>query len=144
MNLMRFFQRNHKDHEQVDRCARQVLRAAANNTAEIEAAASSPFLYARVQMHIKIQQTHGVRLSYWIPLSRVSAEAIPIMALVTGLTVTAMWSMSLAAPVNPAIVDEDIFFEAGGTGVDRIVLSDGTSLSREDIFSVIIEPESVR
>ena len=58
------FKANHQNEEQSDRTGRLVLLAAARNDDEIEAAATSPFLYTRLRARIVAVRAGGATAGF--------------------------------------------------------------------------------
>ena len=60
--------------EMLERVAREVVRASAAGEAEAQAAADSPFLYARVRAHIEEERRRREAGEGWLALFRVLVE----------------------------------------------------------------------
>src|ERR1700730_18233213 len=85
--------------EESDRAGRLVLLAAARNDDEVEAAASSPFLFARVRTRIAEEQGRRGEAGDWLSLLFVARRAIPAMALVAVIAaILTVWSIQPTAP----------------------------------------------
>src|SRR5712692_8647981 len=105
------FKSNQEKDEQLDRAGRIVLRAAASDEAECDAAASSPFLFTRVRAAIAEEQRRREDAGGWLSIFFVARRAVPAMALVTLLAaILTVWSAQLGAPASP--VDDDALFGA--------------------------------
>ena len=94
------FMANRQTNEQLDRAGRLVLLGAIGSEAEIEAAASSPFVFTRTRAaigeeHRRLDETGG-----WLSLFLVARRAVPVMALVAVLAaILTVWSAQLSAGI---------------------------------------------
>jgi hypothetical protein len=124
--------------EELDRVAKLVLEAASANASDIEAAASSPFLFSRIRASInkgaEAEDSRG-----WLSLIQVAWRAVPAMALVAimaaGLTV---WSAQ-RTPAPVAQTDDEPLIGALDPGVEQTVLASRNGPSREEIFNIVVE-----
>jgi hypothetical protein len=131
------FKSNSPQNEELDRVAKLVLKAASASESDIEAASSSPFLFARIRASINEGPEPDSR--GWLSLIQVAWRAVPAMALVAimaaGLTV---WSTQ-TAPVPVAQADDEPLIGALDPGVERTVLASRNGPSREEVFNIIVE-----
>jgi len=131
------FKSNSPQNEELDRVAKLVLMAASASESDIEAASSSPFLFARIRASINEGPEPDSR--GWLSLIQVAWRAVPAMALVAimaaGLTV---WSTQ-TAPVPVAQADDEPLIGALDPGVERTVLASRNGPSREEVFNIIVE-----
>lgn len=131
------FKSNSPQNEELDRVAKLVLKAASASESDIEAASSSPFLFARIRASINEGTEPDSR--GWLSLIQVAWRAVPAMALVAimaaGLTV---WSTQ-TAPVPVAQTDDEPLIGALDPGVEKTVLASRNGPSREDVFNIIVE-----
>ena len=131
------FKSDSPQNEELDRVAKLVLKAASASESDIEAASSSPFLFARIRASINEGPEQDAR--GWLSLIQVAWRAVPAMALVAimaaGLTV---WSTQ-TAPVPVAQADDEPLIGALDPGVERTVLASRNGPSREDVFNIIVE-----
>ena len=129
------FKSDQERDEQLDRAGLILLRAAAADEAEIEAAAS-PFLFTRVRAAIA-QQRPREDTSGWLSIFFVARRAVPAMALAALLTaVMTVWSL-LGTPA--ATVDDDALFEIPGPGVEQAVLTDRNGLPPEEVLNIVVD-----
>ncbi len=132
------FESNPEQNEQLDRAGRMVLRAAAADEAETEAAAVSPFLFTRVRAAIAEEQRRVEDAGGWLSIFFVARQAIPTMALIALLTaILTVWSAQLGAPASPA--DDDALFGAPGAGVEQAVLADRNGLPPDEVFNIVVD-----
>ena len=131
------FKSNSPQNEELDRVAKIVLKAASASESDLEAASSSPFLFARIRASINEGPEPDSR--GWLSLIQVAWRAVPAMALVAimaaGLTV---WSTQ-TAPVPVAQADDEPLIGALDPGVERTVLASRNGPSREEVFNIIVE-----
>jgi hypothetical protein len=133
------FQSNSPQNEELDRVGRLVLKAASASESDIEAAASSPFLFTRVRAAINDAGREPEESRGWLSIIQVAWRAVPAMALVAimaaGLTV---WSThSALAPIAQA--DDEPLIGALDPGVEQTVLTSRNGLSREEVFNIVVE-----
>ncbi|HVS83520.1 MAG TPA: hypothetical protein VHE60_17455 [Pyrinomonadaceae bacterium] len=134
------FQSDPKMNERLDRAGRTVLRAAACDEAETEAAASSPFLFTRVRAAIAEEQRRREEASGWLSIFFVARQAVPAMALVTLLAaILTVWSTQVNAPAAPDRFDEEAFFDTRDTGVEQTILANRNGLSGDEVFSIVVD-----
>src|SRR3954471_22470487 len=134
------FKSNSPRNEELDRVAKLVLRSASASESDIEAAASSPFLFTRVRAAIN-QGPEPEDARGWLSIVQVAWRAVPAMALVAimaaGLTV---WSTSSApVPVPVAQADDELLIGPIDPGVEKTVLASRNGLSRDEVFNIVVE-----
>ena len=129
------FKSDRERDEQLDRAGRILLRAAAADEAEIEAAAS-PFLFTRVRAAIAEQRSRP-DAGGWLSIFMVARRAVPAMALVALLTaVLTVWSV-LGTP--NATSDDDALFDIPGPGVEQAVLTDKNGLPPDEVLNIVVD-----
>ena len=132
------FSPNSPKNQELDRVGKLVLKAASASDSEIEAAASSPFLFTRVRAAInepgRQDDSRG-----WLSLIQVAWRAVPAMALVAIMAAAlTVWStQSTVAPV--AQTDDEPIIGALDPGVEQTVLGSRNGLSREEVFNIVVE-----
>jgi hypothetical protein len=132
------FESNPEKNEQLDRAGRMVLRAAAADESEIEAAATAPFLFTRVRAAIAEEQGRREDAGGWLSIFFVARQAVPTMALIALLTaILTVWSAQLGAPASPT--DDDALFGAPGAGVEQTVLADRNGLPPDEVFNIVVD-----
>jgi len=133
------FKANRQIEEQLDRAGRLVLLAAARNDDEVEAAASSPFLYTRLRAAIAEEQRRRDEAGSWLPLLFVARRAIPAMALIAVFSaMLMMWSMQPSALPAWYRLDDEALSDTRDPGVEQTVLS-RNALSREEVFGIVVD-----
>lgn len=131
------FGKNPQNDEQIDRLGKLVLRAAAADEQEIEAASTAPFLFTRIRARIAEGQRE--ESTDWQSLPLIAWRAIPAMALIAmlagGLTI---WTAeSNTTPVGFGIYEEALS-DTTNPGIEQAVL-DQNSLSRDDVLTIVVE-----
>ena len=131
------FGKNPQNDERLDRLGALVLRAAAADEHEIEAASTSPFLFTRIRARIgegRREESIG-----WQSLPLIAWRAIPAMALIAmlagGLTI---WTAEPnTTPVGFGIY-EDALADTTNPGIEQAVLNQN-SLSSDDVLTIVVE-----
>jgi hypothetical protein len=131
------FKSNSPKNEELDRVGKLVLKAASASESDIEAAASSPFLFTRVRAAInegrEPEDSRG-----WMSLIQVAWRAVPAMALVAIMAaVLTVWSTM--APTQVAQTDDEPLIGALDPGVEKTVLASRNGLSREEVFNIVVD-----
>jgi len=132
------FRKTNQIDEELDRLGRQVVRAAAQTEPEIEAAANSPFLFARVRAGIAEERRRQNEAGGWLTLPFVARRAVPAMALIALLTAgITLWPSQSNVPAGYGSYDE-VLFDSRDPGVEQAVLS-RNNLSPDDVFNLVLE-----
>jgi hypothetical protein len=136
----KMFRANRQNGEQSDRAGRLVLLAAARNDDEVEAAASSPFLYPRLRARIaEEEERRREAAGSWGSLLFVARRAIPAMALVAILAaILTVWTMQPSAPAPGYGLEEEALMDARDPGVEQTILT-RNALTRDEVFSIVVE-----
>ena len=124
--------------EELDRIGRLVLKSAAASESEIEAAATSPFLFTRVRAAINDERREREESPGWLSLIQVAWRAVPAMALVAIMT-AALTVWSTQTPVAPVAQTDDEPLIALDPGVEQTVLASRNGLSRDEVFSIVVD-----
>ena len=133
------FESNSPKTEELDRAGKLVLMAATASEREIEAAASSPFLFTRVRAGISEERRRREESSGWLSLIRVAWRAVPAMALVAILAaVLTLWS-SQSVVVSTPQADDEPLIGALDPGVEQTVLTSRNGLSRDEVFNIVLD-----
>jgi hypothetical protein len=133
------FKANRQIEEQLDRAGRLVLLAAARNDEEVEAAASSPFLYTRLRAGIAEEKRRREETGGWLSLFFVARRAIPAMALIAVLSaILMMWSIQPSAPAGLFGLEDEAFSDTRDPGVEQTILSRNT-LSRDEVLGIVVD-----
>ena len=132
------FESNTHKTEELDRAGKLVLMAAAANESELEAAASSPFLFTRVRATINEERRRREESSGWVSLIQIAWRAVPAMALVAILAaVLTVWSTQFGASTPQG--DDEPLIGALDPGVEQTVLASRNGLSRDEVFNIVLD-----
>jgi len=132
------FESNTHKTEELDRVGKLVLMAAAANESELEAAASSPFLFTRVRAAINEERRRREESSGWVSLIQIAWRAVPAMALVAILAaVLTVWSTQFGASTPQG--DDEPLIGALDPGVEQTVLASRNGLSRDEVFNIVLD-----
>ena len=131
------FGKNRQNNHQLDHLGKVVLRAATADEQDIEAAASSPYLFTRIRA--RIAEARREEANGWQSLPLIAWRAIPAMALIAllagGLTI---WTAQPnSAPVGFGIY-EDALADTNDPGVEQRILS-RNGLSHDDVLTIVVE-----
>ena len=133
------FESNSPKTEELDRAGKLILMAATASESEVEAAASSPFLFTRVRAGINEERRRREESSGWLSLIQVAWRAVPAMALVAILAaVLTVWS-SQSVVVSTPQADDEPLIGALDPGVEQTVLTSRNGLSRDDVFNIVLD-----
>jgi len=133
------FESNSPKTEELDRAGKLILMAATASESEVEAAASSPFLFTRVRAGINEERRRREESSGWLSLIQVAWRAVPAMALVAILAaVLTVWT-SQSAVVSTPQADDEPLIGALDPGVEQTVLTSRNGLSRDDVFNIVLD-----
>jgi hypothetical protein len=121
----------------IDRLGTLVLRAAAADEQEIEAASTAPFLFTRIRA--RIAEARREESTGWQSLPLIAWRAIPAMALIAmlagGLTI---WTAEpTSTPVGFGIYEEALA-DTTNPGIEQAVLNQN-SLSSDDVLTIVVE-----
>ncbi|PYS71816.1 MAG: hypothetical protein DMF73_09855 [Acidobacteria bacterium] len=133
------FESNPSKTEELDRAGKLILMAAAASDSEIEAAASSPFLFTRLRAGIDEERRRREESNGWLSLIQVAWRAVPAMALVAILAaVLTVWSAKFDFASTPQAEDEPLI-GALDPGVEQTVLASRNGLSRDEVFNIVLD-----
>ena len=132
------FESNTHKTEELDRAGKLVLMAAAANESELEAAASSPFLFTCVRAAINEERRRPEESSGWVSLIQIAWRAVRAMALVAILAaVLTVWSTQFGASTPQG--DDEPLIGALDPGVEQTVLASRNGLSRDEVFNIVLD-----
>ena len=124
----------------LDRLGRTVVRAYASNEAEAEAAAVSPFSYARLRARVAAEAARREEGEGWLAVLGVLWRAVPAMALVAVVAFALLLSAGTATQ-SPQGFSDDALLDGGGAGGEQVVFADARSISNDDVLETIISDE---
>ena len=126
--------------ERLDRLGLKIVRASAMNEREAEAAASSPFLYARLRSRIASERDRRKEGERSVALLDVVWRAVPAMALVAVFALALFLSVSPGMRTQASFIDESII-DARDAGIERVVFIDRQPLSSDEVLATILNGE---
>jgi len=133
------FKANRQNEDQIERAGRLVLLAAARNDDQAEAAASSPFLFARVRARIAEEERRRQEAGGWVSLLLVARRAIPVMVLVAVLAaILTVWSMRPSAAALGYGLEDEALTDTRDPGVEQTILT-RNALSRDEVFTIVVD-----
>ena len=92
--------RNHIDDEKLDRLGDELLRAFEASEAEVNTAATSPFLYRRIRVRIEAEERRRAEeRNPWFTLLVTARRAIPALTLLAVLAASWHWA-TFEKPAN--------------------------------------------
>ena len=133
------FKTSRHRNEDLDLIGKVILRSAAAQEEDVEAAASSPFLFTRVRAAIAAEQRLQEESGSWLSLILVARRAVPAMALVAILAaVLTVWSAGPVLSGTQAQAEEEGLPILLEPGVEQTVLA-SRGLSRDDVFNIVVD-----
>lgn len=132
--------RERSSDERLDRLGLTIVRASAMNEREAEAAASSPFLYARLRSRIASERERRKEGERSVALLDVVWRAVPAMALVAIFALALFLSLSPGVRTQVAFIDEALI-DARYAGIERVVFVDRQPLSSDEVLATILNGE---
>jgi len=123
--------------EDLDRAGKLVLKAAIASETEVEAAATSPFLFTRVRAAIGEEKRRREDGGGWVSMIRIAWRAVPAMALIALLAaVLTVWSDQSVVVTQ---TDDEPLIGALDPGVEQTVLTSRNGLTREEVFNIVVD-----
>ena len=123
--------------EELDRAGKLVLEAATASETDVEAAATSPFLFTRVRAAIAEEKRQREDAGGWVSMIRIAWRAVPAMALIALLAaVLTVWSDQSAVVTQ---TDDEPLIGALDPGVEKTVLTSRNGLTRDEVFNIVVD-----
>jgi hypothetical protein len=131
----------------LDQLGRAVVRASAEAGRDAaEAAAASPFLYARVRARVAERRGQADSDGGWLALLSVARRAVPTMAFAAALaSAMLLWFAWFGASGagqfggdGVVFVSDEVIYGSGG-GVESAVLRAGDGPSQDEILKMIVD-----
>jgi hypothetical protein len=138
---------NHKKDatvEQLERLARDIVRASAANDAEAETVATSPFLYTRLRARIAAEQERRAGgTETWRTLLGVVWRSVPAMALVALLTFILFWTSNFgnATTASPGVLSDEALLDTRDAGIESVVFAERRDISSDDVLATILQED---
>ena len=128
--------------ERLDRAGSELVRAAGLSEFESDAAASAPFLYARVRTRIESERQRSENLPASAMLS-IAWRAVPALAMVAIAAVSVFWVTTPAATggVQPAPVQSDNIKLIATGGTCALSSAGECAISSEEVLATMFREE---
>lgn len=123
--------------ERLDCLGREIVRASASNEGAAEAAASSPFLYARLRSRISAERERREAGESWLAVLGVVWRATPAMALVAAFAFALFWFTSLGTR-TPGSFSVESLLDTREAGIEQVVFADRQPLSSDEVLATIL------
>jgi len=133
-------QKSRKRDEELDRVGRGLVRASVLHEAEVEAAASSPFLYTRIKARINAELERRSERESWLAVLGVVWRAVPAMALVAVFALVMFVSANINRQTTVASNDYTLV-GTSSTEVESVVFADSRNMSRDDVLETIMSED---
>jgi anti-sigma-K factor RskA len=133
--------RNRALDERLDLIGRDVVRASAANETEAEAAATSPFLYARLRSRINAEREQREDGERWYTMLGIAWRAVPAMAMVAILAVTLFLFSSFGTTQSPGVFTDEAMADAGYADVENVVFADNRSMTNDEVLATILSED---
>lgn len=140
---MFFDKRDQARDERLDRAGSEFVRAAGLSEIESDAAASSPFLYARIRARIDGEQLRMEQSAPALAMISIAWRAVPALALVALVAVSALWVATPAAPdgVQPALLQADDIKLIATGGTCALSNDSECAISTEEVLATMFGEE---
>ena len=132
--------KSRKSDKQLDRLGRELVRASTSDEVEVEAAASSPFLYTRIRARINAELERRVERESWLAVLGIVWRVVPAMALVAVFALI----MFVSARLNrqPSVASNDYtLLSTSSTEVENVVFADTRNMSSDDVLATIVSED---
>jgi hypothetical protein len=129
--------RDRSPDERLDRLGREIVRASALNEAEVDALASSPFLYTRLRARIAEERARREEGESWLAMLAVAWRSVPAMALVAIFAFVLFLSAGTGTTTTASFTDEALLGERDA-GVEQMVFADRQPLSSDEVLTTIL------
>lgn len=120
----------------LERVGRELVRASGADEREAEAAAGSPFLYARVRAAIEAERHRREEGEGWFALLTVAWRAVPALALVAVLAL-ALFLSAGAGDAAAGFGDEALLGDREAD-IEQVVFADARTPSSDEVLSNIV------
>jgi hypothetical protein len=130
--------------ERLDALGRELVRAAAAREEETEAAAASPFLYARLRARVAAERARREEADDWRAALRIMWRAVPPVAIIAALALVLFISALSGAASGPSAREsgEETLLGERGTPVEHVVFEDrATALTPDEVLATIVDDE---
>lgn len=126
--------------ERLERLGRELVRASASDETEAEAAASSPFLYARLRTRINAEAERREAGESWLVLLSAFWRSAPAMALVAVVAFLMFWTAT-PSTLAPGSLSEEALLGTREAGFEHVVFADRSALSNDEVLATILSED---
>lgn len=140
---MLFDKRDQDRDDRLDRVGSQFVRSVGLSDVESDAAASSPFLYTRIRARIDGERQRMETSGSAFAVLSIAWRAIPALALVALVAVSALWMATPASPVGnqPAFAQTDNARLIATGGTCALSNDSECAISREEVLATMFREE---
>src|SRR4051812_12904732 len=133
--------KSRKRDEHLDRLGRELVRASTSDEVEVEAASSSPFLYARLRARINAELERRVERESWLAVLGVVWRVVPAMALVAVFALVMFVSANLNRQ-SPIALNDETLLGRSEAEVETVVFADTSrNMSSDDVLTTIMSED---
>ena len=127
--------------DRLDQIGRELISAFSLTSEEAHAAASSPWLWARLRARIAAERQRRESAEQWSILAMVLRRALPATATAALLALGLFIFVNTTAPRTSAQFNDQALFETNDVGVQHIVFAERRPLSADEILDTIMNEE---
>jgi len=133
--------KHHELNERLDQIGRELVRAFSISEDELETAASSPWLFARLRARLASERERRETTERWSILLTVLKRAVPATAAAAALALgVLLFANSDNSQASAAFTDQALF-ETNDVGVQHIVFAERRPLSHDELLDAILNGE---
>jgi hypothetical protein len=127
----------------LDALGREIVRASAANEDEAKAAASAPFIYARLRSRVAAERARLEEADDWRAALRVVRRAVSTVAVVAALALVLFVSALVGTTPNSGreYGDDTTLLGERDTGVEHVVFTESSAPTSDEVLATIIEDE---
>ena len=127
--------------ERLDQLGRGLVRASAAEESEVEAVASSPFLYARLRARINAEAERREAGESWRVMLSVAWRSAPAMALAAVFAFLLFWTAAGTPTLTPGDLGDEAFLATPDAGFEHVVFAERSPLSNDEVLATILNEE---
>jgi hypothetical protein len=131
--------RDRGSEERVDRLGSEIVRASAANSAEVESAAASPFLYARLRSRIASESKRREAGENWFTMLSVIWRTVPAMALVAVFALVLFLSTESNSVATGGANYDTLLGERDAD--EQLVIADRQFASSDEVLATILNED---
>jgi hypothetical protein len=127
--------------ERLDQLGRGLVRASAAEESEVEAVASSPFLYTRLRTRINAETERREAGESWLVMLSVAWRSAPAMALAAAFAFLLFWTATGTSTLTPGVLSDEAFLGTRDAGFEHVVFAERSPLSNDEVLATILDEE---